>query len=51
MMENNDIINAQEQATQLIVIYIKRKPFYIMKVIYNSVIKPKYTLKSVRSVQ
>ncbi|GEM_PF-1858000 len=50
LRENNNIIKPMNRVAQLI-IYIKRKRFYIMKVIYNSVIKPNNTLKSVRNVQ
>ncbi len=51
MRESNNMINSLGRVVKLLVIYIKRKHFYIMKVIYNFVIKPNNTLKSVRNVQ
>ena len=35
-----DMIKSSDEIVQLPKMYIKRKSFYIMKVIYNSVIKP-----------
>lgn len=40
MIESNNMIKSLKETVQLPEIYIKRKSFYIMKVIYNYTIKP-----------